>query len=248
MNLLKTLLEWEDTEPIEDKGTPPKWSHDPKEYISDLPKFSDKINHFEKYYATGNPESNVPIHYHTLNSMSVNRRLWQHKLGVKSINEPDKKGLNYADEAKALNKNISERPSIPEDFHVYSGIATISHDLHKDIAENDIVHFPSFISTSISPHVTNTHLPAFDVDKHILRIHIPANSKNGTYISKVSHFPDEHEYLLKSNQLLKFKKTPIKIGEHTYMWDARVMHPDEIINHLSNPEVQSWMAMKDILK
>lgn len=163
-------------------------------------------------------------------STRLNRELWDMKLTGKSAKKTSRRT------ALDMNDLLDELPKPKQDMVVYSGIAKDSH-----MPEPGIVHIPSFVSTSLHPAVASFH-----ANQHILRIHIPKDSKRGGLITPFSEYKNEEEYLLKSNQVYKIHPNPTIIdhkGHKLHVWDTEIVssikHPDLYFPE-AHPEVKSW--------
>lgn len=99
----------------------------------------------------------------------------------------------------------------PDDMVVYSGIS--STHAQKVIA-NDVVHHPSFLSTSLDLNTAASFSMA-QCSNHVLKIHVPAGHR-GAYIGELhDRTKHEREFLLPRGLKLRFhrdKETILKRG------------------------------------
>lgn len=237
MTLLKTLIEWIDPEinETEDFSMIPR-----KEYIDKDTHFTNKTSFTDKNEAVRRYTGDV--------SDLLNRMLWETKLyGHSALGYYHK---SYHDHVKEVNDNI-KNTSYNEPLNVYTGVR--HGDTPEKLKEGNIVHIPSFISSSTSPNIahefsTNSRKSNMS---NILKINIPAHSHNGAYINGVSRHKDEHEFLIPHNKLLMIGKSKNYIdnaGRNIIIHDAHIMNDHEIQANKDHPEVQSYLKMKDVLK
>jgi hypothetical protein len=98
---------------------------------------------------------------------------------------------------------------LKQTLHVYSGTGTYNPGpAFKE--GNGIIHTPTFISSSISPHVAKKFARGAsgqygETESHVLHFELPEGYKKGAYIAHTSEHPKEHEFLLDRNQHWKLK-------------------------------------------
>ena len=233
MTLLKTLLEWDDP-PLHDFYLMhPIHSRDKRHFIERQTFINDYKGDIKRY--TGDE------------STRLNEALWKTKLeGIK----PTDRDIHTI---KRINNDINTQ-NYPEDLNVYTGIH--HQDTQAEIARNDIVHIPSFLSTSIDSHVAHdfaVHHGGMEKHKtaYMIKIHLPANSFNGSFVGHISANKEENEFLVPSNKLLKINGHEVHedgAGRKVKIYHASIMNHDEIQANKDHPEVQSYLKMKELLK
>lgn len=211
-------------------------------YSSD--KYKHKIDHISNASNLRDFENN--IRHYTIDSTYINRHLWQKKFGEHN-DEID----HSIDRTKHINR-LLKTAKYDEDIPVYSGIN--HQDFQGDLMKGGIIHVPAFISGSLIPLVAHQFSTGFYSnprgESHILKINIPANSHNGSYINeKDSENPGEHEFLIPANNLLKINNTEKHHYNNlnVYIHHAHIMKDDEIEQYKDHPEVQSYIKMREIL-
>jgi hypothetical protein len=112
--------------------------------------------------------------------------------------------------AENTSQGIKEHAApLKQTLHVYSG--TGSYNPSKAFREgNGVIHTPTFVSSSISPHVAKQFSRGAYSDKqepesHVIHFELPEGYKKGAYIAHTSEHPKEHEFLLDRNQHWKLK-------------------------------------------
>jgi len=159
-----------------------------------------------KHYTLEGHQNSHHLRNYTDGSYSINSHLWKQHKGKPST----KTELHDAESVPHIDK-ILDSYKTPNKMKVYSG--TI-HDPQKAKDENNIVHHPAYLSTSIK----RTTAEGFaDIQKgqkkHVLSISVPKGSK-GMYIGDHSFNKDEREFLLPRNSKLKHIKTDVHEEEH----------------------------------
>lgn len=137
-------------------------------------------------------------------SHGVNNYLWKKHAG-KTITEYDKNQafkdsspkMDHLDEVLHHHKTLDK-------LQVYSGLKS---DPRNHMDENNTLHHPGYLSTSIMPHVAEDFAePSIknfqESERHIAVINIPKDHP-GTYIGDHSYNPLEREFLLPRGTNLK---------------------------------------------
>lgn len=128
-----------------------------------------------------------------------------------SLNHSLLAGEKPSDQALKLDHALNHRAT-PDDMVVYSGIS--SNHAAKVVA-NDVVHHPSFLSTSLDLNTAATFSHS-QGSNHILKIHVPQGHR-GAYIGEMnSNNAHEREFLLPRGLKLRFhrdKEQILKRGE-----------------------------------
>ena len=240
----------------EEADTGSEESTDLKEWFNN---YNENVNdgrgidslHKELTYHYHKDLSNHPdmdhVHQYTRGSTELNLALIRsHKSGTSDI-EPYDDGVGYmsALEAERLNKRrngidraITSTPA-PKDFDTFSGIG---FDPRHLMDENNVIHSPAYISSSINPKIAHSfaheidpktnkspRYPDDESEKHILRIPVKQYQTNGSYVDSISNFGTkeghigEQEVLIKRGQNLKINPTPKTLtswGQKTNIWTA----------------------------
>jgi hypothetical protein len=176
------------------------------------------------------------INSYTQGSFNFNNQLIRaHRNGVDKLeSESYEKRKHRLDE-------ILTHAEAPEHITTFSGLG---FDPRKHMNENNELHSPAYISSSINPRVANSfavHLSketgeksnAFDFDEkehenHILKIDVPRGSKIGAYVDRFSNFGGgvmggEVEFLHRRGQTYNINPTPEiykKDNITTHVWSA----------------------------
>lgn len=263
-NVLDTL-EDESSSSKSQRRTPKRKSSDTgEEEPTDLRKWFDQHNKnvndgqgldslhedLKKHYhedLSNHPDSNHVVDY-TKGSGELNRALLRsHKSGASEI-EPVDNGYSYTSEKTAMSLNdrrngidkaITATPA-PKDFDTFSGIG---FDPRRIMDENNVIHSPAYLSSSIDPRIAHSFSQEMDpktgesprdfgseVEKHILRIPVKQYQTNGAYVDSISNFGTkdgqlgEREFLHPRGQKYKIDPTPktltSKYGGPTHIWTA----------------------------
>ena len=136
-----------------------------------------------------------PTHKKVLKNYSDSSRkrnsyLWK-KHNKKEHFEPDEgieKKIGQTDETL-------KHHSTPHEIHVYSGIG---YDPREKKNENNIVHHPAYLSTSLDKKIAagfGRMNSGGKTETHILKLKIPKGHP-GAYIAEFSHIPSEKEFVL----------------------------------------------------
>lgn len=136
-----------------------------------------------------------------------------------------------------LMRFLSNAAPLTREHHVYSGMGHYCPETTK----NGIFKIDRHISASINPEISAIHSNGRSVSSepiHTLHFHLPVGYKGGRYIAPYSDYPQELEYVLKSNQ--KFRMTGADtvsmFDEHGYRKPIVVWHavPHEDLNEAAN--------------
>jgi hypothetical protein len=197
---------------------------------------------------SNHPDSSHVVNY-TKGSGDLNRALLRsHKSGNSDI-EPNDSISDYISKYEAerhnktkngINKAITSIPA-PKDFDTYSGIG---FDPRRIMDENNVIHSPAYLSSSIDPRIAHSFSTELDsntgksprdndseIEKHILKIPVKQYQTNGAYVDSISHFgtkddgfKGELEFLHPRGQEYKIDPTPktltSKYGGNTHIWTA----------------------------
>lgn len=185
---------------------------------------------------------------YTKNSSKLNSGLW----GMKYSKEVNK---DLVKDAKFLTSTLKELPTQHDKLVVYSGVRRPSNPQLWIEDSNGIVNIPSFLSTSLSPRLASQYVD-YDNDNigDLLIITIRPNQNIGGYIEDFSKAPNEQEFLIKCNFMLKIiDKEPniynIKFDTKKVKlrtWNAIVLNESEIPK--DNVEADFYYYMKKILR
>lgn len=187
------------------------------------------------------------VHQYTRGSTELNGALIRsHKSGTSEIESVDD-GHNYMSEKAAerlnerkngIDKAITATPA-PKDFDTFSGIG---FDPRRHMDENNVIHSPAYLSSSIDPRIAHSFANEIDPrtgkspiyaddqpEKHILRIPVKQYQTNGSYVDSISNFGTkdgqigEKEFLHARGQKYKIDPTPKTLtswGQKTNIWTA----------------------------
>ncbi len=148
-----------------------------------------------------------------------------------------------------INSALSTAPAATKSFTVYTGTKSDPNDVKS--VNGGILHVPGFTSTS---HVLDVaagfsrHLPDGNGGhvKHVLEIHVSPGQHVGGDISHISGLPQEREFLMKPNQVLKLHpghSVYQRNGDTFHIHKATVLDQHEIDNLPNNPEIKSHKNM-----
>jgi hypothetical protein len=168
---------------------------------------------FDEKYSLGD--------YSGSGSKRINNHLWFEKTG-KHINSFREK--MYDEEKDYIKSHIGpidsaiSKNKAPHDLHIYSGTP---HDPRKIKNANGVVHHPSYLSTSLNPHIAHTfaddnreykdNLDNREIHNHIMEIHVPKNHP-GVYNSQPGvGISAEREYILPRGSNLKYHGTDTEV-------------------------------------
>ncbi len=200
---------------------------------------NEQANHailLSRHVNENHPSYHDILTHYTSNSYNLNNELIRHhRMGVPHP-EYIKSHLDYDDEDFApeihvptLDKLIHSH-KLPDNMTVYSGL-----HFHPNEHRGKIAVVPSFMSTSVSPHVAkdfgkdwrmyanydNEHLV-----KNILRLHLPKGHP-GLYTDNGSLFPGQGEIILPRGMRYQIGHRPTHIVEGNF---------DSHFHNYSNPE------------
>lgn len=239
-----------------------------QKFHSDPDLDNDPVHHY--FHHNLAPKEPTPYHTGNMNmytedSYATNDALWKNSMNDTGISP------FHANIIHHLTNMINHHTDAPkEDVHVLSGIKSDPNEWIKKGDEGNIIHVPSFTSTTISPRTARSFSRTFTDqhttdgvhttinNRHVLKIHVKKGQKVGSYIREHSNFKAEAEFLVKPNVVLKLNKTPTTYeninhgGDHVihdriHVWDAHIMDDDELKKHEDHPEVEDYHKMKNKL-
>lgn len=181
---------------------------------------------------------------YTKSSSSFNRALIRsHKSGVSDI-EPSSALNEYTAERynkrkDGIDRAITSIPA-PKDFDTFSGLG---FDPRHHMDENNVMHSPAYLSSSIDPRIAHTFAAELDsktgkspesydvdIEKHMLRIPIRKSQTNGAYVDSISNFgtkdgnTGEREFLHARGQKFKINPYPQTLtgygNQKHHIWTA----------------------------
>lgn len=198
--------------------------------INNLKDDQKVIDYFKHKEIVGNTNF---IDEYTHSSKSINKNLWQNKEHA------------IDDDVIGINKELNQSPNFHHNFTIYSGIRKNP----DEITNNNLLHHPAFMSASISPK-TALDFAEYGT-RHILKIHVKKHQNIGAYIGDKSQYPDQHEFIIKPNQLLyispNYTEHKYNTRENVRIHDAHILEPHEYEHLLDNPEVQKHIEMSKYL-
>lgn len=120
----------------------------------------------------------------------------------------------YYDDKVAEVDNALETHSKPApfDFHVFTGLSSsVNVSEHRNNG-NSTMDLPHYTSTSIDPHTAISYAIRGNTTgpKEVIRIKIPKDSTNGTFLGKSSR-KNLQEFIIKRNMRLRFVGEPRQI-------------------------------------
>lgn len=165
--------------------------------------------------------------YTTYGSKSLNTALWKNKGKILPTNP--------------LSAALLKAPPSPNSFNVYTGMAA----QNADKLGTGHIHIPSYTSTSLDINVAKRFAqPDTNKISHIIKIEIRPNQKVGASVQQFSDRPEEQEFLLNNNHILKFNKPSIlhtmPDGSSLMIHHAIILNPDEISKEQKTPEIDSY--------
>jgi hypothetical protein len=117
---------------------------------------------------------------------------------------------------------------------VYSGVTF--HPGKLASANEDHIHFPNYLSTTLSKHTAASFTEPLKHDgvtaRHILHLHLK-KGQQGLYVGKHSSHDQEYEYILHRNQTFKINPKPEIIAPpegfhtHTFIWHGDPVKSEE---------------------
>lgn len=239
-----SLLEWIDkSRYIRDELKAPAWAKSPETI--------DKVKSFD-IKTEPNSEEKQHITNYTKDSTDINSNLWNHKLRLDAVSHIP----------TVINGYIKKQEPLHEDLNVYSGIPHTHILKIKNRTASQIIHFPSFISTSMTPAIAsslaNTHYSEWSdlPEAHMLKLNLKKGQNVGALIKDFSAHHHEDEYLIKANTLLRIEPKPIIqihdkkdmhrniVKTRVHIWNAHIMNDAEIEANKEHPEVKSYLNMK----
>lgn len=149
-----------------------------------------------------------------------------------------KRSSIYFGEAQHLT-NMLNKHKTNKDIDVYTGIgySPVQHfkpDTEGNIPDTVTVHHPAFLSTSTKMTIANGFsrfrphprdelhgVESSPITKHVLHIHVPKGTSAASLMDH-SHKPEENEILLNRGHNIEIDKTPKRMRNSTYVWNARI--------------------------
>lgn len=199
-------------------------------------------DHYHPHF-DDHPDKDHVIDY-TRSSSSFNKALLRsHKSGVSDIEPNDfldeRTADRYNKRKDGIDKAITSIPA-PKDFDTFSGLG---FDPRHHIDENNVMHSPAYISSSIDPRIAHSFAAELDsktgkspesynvdIEKHMLKIPIKKYQTKGAYVDSISHFgtkdgyTGEREFLHARGQRFKINPYPKTLtgygNEKHHIWTA----------------------------
>lgn len=165
------------------------------------------------------------LNHYTTNSYNLNNRLIEHHRAGKNPPEHVESHLDYDVDDEHQQMPIIHVPSfdklihahkMPDDVTVYSGL-----HFHPNQHQGKIAMVPSYMSTSLSPHVAKdfgkqwimtNHDGGATIVKNILRLHLP-KGHSGLFADNASHFPGQGEIILPRGMRYQIGQRPTHVIE-----------------------------------
>ena len=208
--------------------------------ILESDEVKNKVNYFNSLnnHKDKNDNENI-VNYCSSGADRINRELWDAKLSKSKLH-------NHNEAIHAIQKTIYSTHPSDENHTLYTGVRD------STIKRGDIIHAPSFISTSLNPRIAYKFAKAKKYFNNGIQHYtiLKIQTRKGQKMLNASDYtmlPTEREVILPANQLLKIKSTKIyhdSTGNPIHVHTAQIMTPSEIEEHKNHPEVISHLRMK----
>jgi ADP-ribosyltransferase exoenzyme len=171
-----------------------------------------------------NKELGAVMNY-TDSSLALNKMLHD-----KSHDKP-----KLVDWANNLSSALSKH-KIASDIHTFTGVSRSPARFFNSPEQGTAtVHLPAFTSTTtnfrtanrftkprVHPSDVNHDIPENEEVKHILRLHMPAGTHAASMFEHSQH-NHENEILMNRGADIEINRTPVDVGNNTFMWHAKVV-------------------------
>jgi hypothetical protein len=171
------------------------------------------------------------ISAYTLESKTLNTALGKRKDAIQQGHVTAYGANPDESRAQVLSQALNSAGALSEPLTVYHGT---SEYLHPEIAKQysaGIVHIPTFTSTSTRSEMAARYAADKNGERHVIQLKIPAGFQGGAFIRSLSDKPDENEFLIDHNQMMRIGDKLGEIenhkGDKVHVWHGELVSPEQ---------------------